>query len=99
MEITPKRRIISGLLLISRGRSTMLLRYKSGFSLYICHTFGDGVKAQPDACDTLPILIRLNTASCKISEYIFKFSYFDWDNPIKTALAILPTPDCMGSIS
>ena len=67
-------------------------------SLYMAQTRGDGVKAQPDALVIFPILIRSNTESCKISENIFRFSNFDFASPASTALAMLPTPDCIGNI-
>ena len=93
----PKRRTISGLLLISPGRSTNLFLKKSRLENTSSSTVLLIVREQPLAKRHFPSFINLITASCTTSVYISNTGTSGLlPNPLNTAFAIFPTPDCSG---
>ena len=68
MEMTLRRRMTSGLLLISMGLNTILSFRVSTFFRNSCIFLGDMVMAVEEAASTLPHSMRSTRESCITSE-------------------------------
>ena len=97
MPMTPRRRISSGLLVISCGRRMILSRKKSMLSLKRCSASGLNERAVADALAILPESSKSSMPSCSTSVKPVMFSKRLCCKPASTALATLPTPDCSGN--
>jgi len=97
IEMMPKRRTTSGLLEISDGRRISLSRKKSISSYIPCRQSLVTVSEQALPNFTRPSRIKPITEFWITSVYISKAGIV-WSRPNapKTALAMLPTPDCNG---
>ena len=93
----PKRRIISGWLVISCGRSRMRSRKSSICSYIVSRRSSDKVSELPAAKRIRPFIIRSMTEFCITSVNMEKAGRFGSSpSAPSTALAMLPTPDCRG---
>ena len=97
IPIMPRRRINSGLLVISCGRRMILLRKKSMFSLKRSSASGLNDNAVAEADNIFPLRIKSNIPSCSTSVKPVRLSNGLSCKPASTAFATLPTPDCKGS--
>ena len=93
-EMMPSRRMISGLLLISCGRSTTRERKNFRLSYTRFSAGGVTVNEQLLANVTRPRSSRSTTESCSTSVYISNGGIPGWlPSAPRTELAMSPTPD------